>query len=339
MRKTFVSALAAAVIALTAFVFIQHKKGLELTARLEDTRTELERKTQRLQDLESGQDRAEQARSQLIDQVDSMAERMKEAQKAALAAAARTNVSPIGKAEKGPGGLGNVLSSMMSDPEMKKVIRDQQRAMLNLMYGPLFKQLALPPDDTERLKDLLVNNQMNSVEQASSLFGEGATNRDEALATLQQANKNAEEQIKAFLGDARYAQYQDYQQTAAERVQLNQFRQQLPDGTTPLTDQQTEQLLALMKEQKQNAAAVAGQAPSGLGSDSAGLQAMMSDDQMEKALQRQAVASQQVYSQAAGLLSPDQLNAFGIFQTNQLQMMRAGMGMARKFFAPASGPQ
>ena len=44
--------------------------------------------------------------------------------------------------------------------------------------------------------------------------------------------------------------------------------------------------------------------------------------------------NQRVYERAKAVLSPEQLNGFGRFQTNQLQMMRMGMTMARKFLGP-----
>ena len=59
---------------------------------------------------------------------------------------------------------------------------------------------------------------------------------------------------------------------------------------------------------------------------------MLSADQTDKMLQFQEQVNQRVYQRATSLLSPDQLAAFGAFQTNQLQMMRMGVSMAREFF-------
>jgi hypothetical protein len=52
----------------------------------------------------------------------------------------------------------------------------------------------------------------------------------------------------------------------------------------------------------------------------------------------QESVNQRVYTRAEGMLSPDQLAAFGKFQTNQMQMMRMGMTMARKFLSPPETP-
>ena len=81
-------------------------------------------------------------------------------------------------------------------------------------------------------------------------------------------------------------------------------------------------------------AAATGQTFPADGQDAANLQAMLSGDGVEKLLQSQETVNQRVYERAGQILSPEQLSSFGKFQTNQLQMMRLGMNMARKFMAP-----
>jgi hypothetical protein len=210
----------------------------------------------------------------------------------------------------------------------------RSRMMMDQLYAPLLKQLGLTPEESAKFKDLLADNMSKATEKASSLFsGLSATNHAELASAMAADQKTFDEQVKSLLGDDRYAQYKDYQLTVGERTQLNLFRQQT--GTdNPLSDQQTEQLLTLMKEEKQNASAN-GQTLSGLGQDQAGLQAMLSDEQAEKLLQSQQDISQRVYDRARSILSPEQMDSFGTFQTNQLQMMRLGIGMARKLMAPA----
>ena len=113
---------------------------------------------------------------------------------------------------------------------------------------------------TKRLKfkDLLADNAMKAAEKASSMFGGlGSTNHAELVNTLTAQQKTFDEQVKAFLGDERYAQYKDYQETAGERMQLNAFKQQAGSDYN-LSDQQTEALLTFMKEEKKNVAATTG---------------------------------------------------------------------------------
>src|SRR5881394_2475524 len=75
------------------------------------------------------------------------------------------------------------------------------------------------------------------------------------MQTMAASQKEFDGQMKNLLGDTRYAEYKDYQETVGERAQLNLFRQQNSSGDNAITDQQTEALLTLMKQEKQNATA------------------------------------------------------------------------------------
>ena len=61
---------------------------------------------------------------------------------AELASPERTNSEP-GKPTDAKAGFGKMLSSLMQDPATKKLIRDQQRMMMNQLYAPLVKRMAL----------------------------------------------------------------------------------------------------------------------------------------------------------------------------------------------------
>jgi hypothetical protein len=73
-------------------------------------------------------------------------------------------------------GFSGFLSKMMNDPESRKFIRDQQRMIMDQLYAPLVKQLALSPDESEKFKDLLADNTMKGAENASSLFAGDQSN-------------------------------------------------------------------------------------------------------------------------------------------------------------------
>jgi hypothetical protein len=232
--------------------------------------------------------------------------------------------------------FGNLLAKMMEDPDTRKMIREQQRTMIEQLYSPLVKQLGLQPDEAEQFKDLLADNMIKAAEKATSMFGgDSATNRTEMIARLTEEQKSFDELVRGFLGESRYAQYKDYQQTVGERTQLNQFRQTMGNENA-LSDQQTDQLLAFMREEKQAVAAAGGMA-SFDGQDPATMQAMFSGEGIDKLLQNQEAIGKRVYERARGVLSETQLTAFGKFQTSQLQMMRVGMSMARQFMSPEGG--
>jgi hypothetical protein len=337
MKNPIILVVTLAAITLGAVCLLQSRKVNEQKTQIAALRGETEQQAQQIIELKAAQEQVETQRRELSEQVldlssKLMASRGATGPVAVVAAPTATAPAQGAKPESEMGGMGNFLAKMMADPETKKMIRAQQRLMLDQIYSPLIKQMGLSAEEAEQFRNLLADHTLKSAEKATALLGGAAsTNRAELTARLTEEQKAFDEQVRSLLGESRYAQYQDYQQTAGERAQLNQFRQQF-SGESAVTDQQTEQLLAFMKEAKQ---AVGGlEQPQ----DAASMQAMLSGEGIEKLLQNQEAAGRQVYERARGVLSDSQLAAFGRFQTNQYQMMRMGMSVARKFLSPEDGP-
>ena len=145
--------------------------------------------------------------------------------------------------------MGKALSKMMSDPAMKEMMRSQQKTMINTMYGSLFKELNLSPEEKQKFSELLLDQQMKTMEAGMGIFEEGGlTNVTQGVQAQQ---KESEEQLKALLGEERFTQYQEYQKTLGDRVQIDQLRQQMETAGTPVQEAQLRQLLALTKEERE----------------------------------------------------------------------------------------
>jgi hypothetical protein len=336
MKNTLLAVLIAITIALGAVGVVQWQKLGAQKAELASLRAEAEQKAQEAAALQASRERVDQERDDLLQQqADDRAREFRAGQQAAGKAGAKDSAADAAASEEKKSGknpFGEMIAKMMEDPETKKMIRDQQRLVMDQLYGPLIKKMQLTPEEASQFKDLLADNMMKGAENAGSLFND--TNRTEALEKLATDQKNLDEQIRGFLGESRYMQYKDYQQTAGERMQLTQFQQTSAASEHPLSDPQTEALLTLMKEEKQAVAASTGLPLPGDNSDPATMQAMFSGEGIDNMLQSQETVNQRVYERARDVLRPEQLNAFGQFQTNQLQMMRVGLTMARKFMAP-----
>ena len=135
---------------------------------------------------------------------------------------------------------------------MKKMMRQQQGAMMDMMYGGLFKELGLTQEETDKFKELLLDRQMKAVETGGAFMKLQSEDNDRtaAMSELAEQQKEFDEQVKAFLGDARYTQYKDYNETMTERMTLNQFSEQMAGGRNPLNADQTSQLLEIMKQER-----------------------------------------------------------------------------------------
>jgi hypothetical protein len=224
-------------------------------------------------------------------------------------------------------GMGEMLGKMMKDPAMREMMREQQKAMINMMYSGLFKDLKLSPEEKDKLKELLTDAQMKNVEAAQGLFGgkEGAT--EDTTKQVADSKKQTDAEIKALLGDERFAQYEDYQKNVGERMQLDQFKNQLAAENLPLRDDQTAQLMQIMKEEK---AAF----PPAIPTDQTQMpkKDTFTAENLEKQLTWMDEYNRRVLDRAGQVLTPEQLKQYQSFQEQQTSLQKMGLQMAKQMF-------
>jgi hypothetical protein len=310
------------------------KQSEERRMQLVSLHDELKQHQSEIAELERERRFIEKQRDEALEQVGALGARLQALRSPAPDVTAEIVVAEADAPEKSASDknpFAGFLARIMEDPETKKLIREQQRMTLDGLYNPLIKRMNLTPEEGEQFKELLADNMMKGAEKATSMFtGESSEDKAGMLEKLTEDQKSFEETVRGFLGESRYAQYEEYQQTVGERAQLNQFRQ-TTGVENALSEMQTEQLLAFMREEKLAVGAISGQPMPGTGQGQAEWQAMLSEEGGDNLIQNQAEVNQRVYERARDVLAPTQLSAFGQFQTNQLQMMRMGMSMARKF--------
>jgi hypothetical protein len=258
--------------------------------------------------------------------INKMAERIRAAN-ANGAASADAEGGAFGK------GMGDMIGKMMKDPAMREMMREQQKAAIGMMYSGLFKDLNLSPDEKEKLKALLTDSQMRALEGSQALFG----NDDKAAAAeaekqVAETKKQTDAEIKALLGDERFAQYQDYQKNMGERMQLDQFKSRLTGDNLAMRDDQAVQMLQIMKEEK---AAV----PPVLPTDQTQFpkKDTLTSENIEKQIQWMQDYNQRVLARAGNVLTPEQFKQYQTFLQEQESMQRLGMTMARQMFRSGKG--
>src|SRR6185436_5869889 len=95
----------------------------------------------------------------------------------------------------------------------------------------------------------LLDQMMSGMTNASGLLG-GQGPRADALQAIKEQEKGVQAKLKQLLGDERYGRYEDYQKSVTARMMVNSLRQQMDESPTPLRDEQSAQLLAIMREEK-----------------------------------------------------------------------------------------
>jgi hypothetical protein len=336
MRNKFVVLIALAAVVLAGLCLFQWRRTNEQKQRIaalqqavEETEQQRATERARLQRVEKQRTSLSSEAQNLATEVQSLQRSLAEAPKPAAVPANKVEPASAGPVKEGMGGM---LSKMMADPALKKMVREQQKTMMDMMYGSLIKEMALSPDETAKFKDLLLDKQMKAMEQGMAMLKGGGDDADktEAIKTLSEEQKSFDAQMKEFLGEGRFAQYQEYNESLGQRMVLNQFQQQSAASDFPLRDDQTKQLLQVMKEESKNFKAALNPTDAATSEQVRQFKMMSSDEEMNTFFDQQEQANQRVLERSRSILSPEQLNSFGTFQTNQLNMQRFSINMARQ---------
>ena len=235
------------------------------------------------------------------------------------------NGGPNGGRRGGPGGRWGAFGQMASNPEFQKLMAIQMKGRISQTYGALFKSLNLSPDQLAQFQGLLGDKQQAMMDVLAAARDQGInprTDPDGFKTLVNQAVSQVDATIQQTLGDAGYQQYQQYQQTLPERNVVNTLQQQLSYTQTPLTDDESNAMVALL-QQTQPQRAGSGTAGTSTGGDAGpGLMALVNGGGNAK-------VTDEAVTQASGVLSAPQLAALQQIQQQQQaqqqmqQLMRA----------------
>ncbi|MEP6662365.1 MAG: hypothetical protein ABJC04_01760 [Verrucomicrobiota bacterium] len=321
MQKKVVVFILVVVAGLAGFAIFKSRQTAQLKAKTEEAQKRAETESALRQNNEEVIADLEKQKAQLRDEVHSLSTRpqtgVTQNNLTAPDSIASTNEDENGSDK------GNFLAKMLENPEMKKMMRTQQKTMIDMMYGQLFKEMKLTPEQSEKLHDLLLDQQMVNMEKGMAIMRDGA-DKEEITKTFAEDKKSFENDVKDLLGDENFSQYQDYTKSLPDRMALTQLKSQF--GDNPLTESQSTQLLALMKEERQRPLA------GGEAINPEKLDMMASDEAMEKYLHQQEEINQRVLERSTQLLSPEQMGIMSTSLSNNLAMQRMGMSMAKTMF-------
>jgi hypothetical protein len=240
-----------------------------------------------------------------------------------------------------PAGRWGAFANLASNPEFQKLMAIEMKGRLSQTYGSLFKSLNLNPDQLAQFQSLLADKQQAMVDVMQAAREQGInprTDPDGFKTLMNQAIAQTDQSIQQALGDAGFQQYQQYQQTLPERNVVNSLQQSLSYTQTPLTEDQANQVIALLA---QNQPQRAGNGTAGItnGGEAAGGPGIMS------LLNGGGTArvTSDALTQAAGVLSAPQVSALQQIQLQQqaqqqMQQLMRSANQGTGGNAPAAPP-
>lgn len=141
----------------------------------------------------------------------------------------------------------------LKDPEYRKARLAALRSTIAQSYPGLVEELRLTDYEADRLFSLLTETRLALMAEAAPVEGQP---QDPAVAAEIARNRRAlqrqqGESLRTLLGNARYSQWQEYQQTQSARVQASTYATALAQAGAPLDSSQTRTIaMAMIAEQE-----------------------------------------------------------------------------------------
>jgi RNA polymerase sigma factor (sigma-70 family) len=236
--------------------------------------------------------------------------------------------------EKDDMGSTSALSKITATPESRKLIRDQQKLGMKVIYGDFAKQMNLSPDATDKFNDMMADGVMDNIDLITQALHDGKS-QAEVDQMFAAADTALQQKVQAMLGDDGLAQYKAYTQNLLSTLSSQQFAAMLTGDDAAKTQIQN-QMQQLIQQQTAAALKNAGLPPDFQAVPILNFANIASEDQANQSLNLLDSIYSNVAANAASFLTPDQQASFQKFQTNAVNNSRLALDMNRKLMAPIS---
>ena len=264
--------------------------------------------------------------------------RLKEAQSTQEVRVAAASVVPLSTPPStapsaGPPAPANApgpnLRKMLEMPGMKEMIKAQNLAQIEMLYGRLFDRFELNSEEKENFKQLLAARLGAQTELGLKLTDASLTQeqRKQLTSEFQASKARSDEQIRTFLNfDDDYQTFQHWEDTQPERMGFEMMggRGHFDSAGEPLAADQEAQLIDIMAQVRKEPSQLPDLSqPQNFTPGSITAEQIVL--QMEKYDRDAAVVAQR----AAAILSPTQLQALKKFQDQMRTMSEMGLKMSQ----------
>lgn len=327
MKNVIIGILLIVSVALGGLLIQKNNKVAEAEARLKEAQNATA-------ELAASVNQREEQAAKLREKLEqSVAESAANAGTAAQLSVALTN--RVEAEEKTNAKPTNPLAEMFKNPEMRDMIKQQQKTVFATMieknYADFIKTQQLSPEQATALKDLLSKKMAVGADLGIEMMSGDLTPEQRADLTKRiKADTDAiAAEIKDFLGTDAYAAYETYEKTIPDRMAVSTLKGQLPENLA-LNNDQEQQLVQAMSQERQGFKFTTDfNDQSNVSEDMFG---KFTEDRMNVFFQEQEQLNQKYLARAQTILSPDQYSAYQKSLTSQQEMMKMGMKMAASMF-------
>jgi hypothetical protein len=226
----------------------------------------------------------------------------------------------------------SALNELMN-PEMKKLIRDQQKMGLDMIYKGFADKAKLPKEQSEKLTDALADNIMDNIDRITEVLRDGKSPAEMDLVFAEQ-EKALLEKVQSLLSAEEFAQYQDFTHNLASYLTAEQFKPMMT-GDKAAKDEKAKQINQLMQEISRQALVDAGLSPDFQLAPTLNFRNFASEQVAEKNLKLLSDVYERLIARSDSFLSADELKKLREFQAKAINNNRMMLAMNRKMMAPA----
>ena len=226
-------------------------------------------------------------------------------------------------------GGGNPLAAMMENPVMRDMMKQQMSAQFKSLYGGFFEKYGVDEELAKPVYDLLLERQMAAMDHVGVLFDKDASDEDKEAARKQVSDSMDEynDQIRDLLGDEAFEEFDLYEKSTGERMELSSLRGAMESAGHDFTVEKEEQLMAIMYEERQNF-----DFTNNFADQTKAFEQDFSKENFTRFTEEYVVLQEQINDRVSEVLSPEEHAVFTKNQEDYRNMIKAGIEMQASIF-------
>lgn len=222
------------------------------------------------------------------------------------------------------------IADMMKDPAMRDMMKTQMRGQIETQYRDLFDLLDLDQGQRDNMGKVLAERQSSGMDIGLALMSGETLSPEEKKAKeteMKQLKEKSEAELKTLLGEEKYGEFERFEKSQPERMQLSTLNNQLRDKGLALSTEAESQLMDAMYQER-----TAFKYDNDLSDQNNMDTSRFTEENLKRFEEQNAELQQKVLSRASEILTAEQLDVFQKSQEQQSSMMKMSMKMAAKMF-------
>lgn len=224
------------------------------------------------------------------------------------------------------------LSKITANPEMKKLIRDQQKTGMTYIYKGLTKKLNLSEEQSDKFNDLLADSVMENIDRITEVLHDGKTG-DALNRVFNDQDAATEAKLATLIGLDGVAQYKEYSKDLISSLTSEQFKPMLT-GDKAANEEKITQLAKDVTAETQAALAAAGLPPDYQAVPMLNFRNIASESLGDQSIAMLDGIFEKVSVKAADYLTAEDLKKFGEFRALAMKNNRGALSLNRTMMAP-----